>query len=437
MVVDHNPEVRTYQYVMVLVPSRESDLLAAHAEEVGSLQVELVEVRRRSIENEQALKLAVERPDLSDELEATRARLASEIDQRQSLAKDLQTLRATQVRRLVEVDSKRRDLIRQLDQLKSERTDLQRKVQELERRIETILTSNTWKVGRRIHAVASPVIGRRHKSDVRGVHQYAPNLSAGVSRPSRHDMHSPAITRRRSENALDDKGTGVGFMVSTTEFDEGRGDVFVAVGLGRFLRRIGFSPIYVPEPFWYDVPEGVDWIVSMLPTYMPSQAPAGTRVIAWVRNEVENWLAHPQLALFDAVLSSSALAVSAISERYAGPTAVFPIGVDLELFEPPATETDRIGVIATVNQWGRERDVYRALRSTNFDFSLGIYGKGVGLHPDLGPNHRGMVDFFALPEIYQSRADRPGRLQSHHHRLGCGKQSCFRKPRGRRPSRNQ
>ena len=44
---------------------------------------------------------------------------------------------------------------------------------------------------------------------------------------------------------------GLVFMVSTTSFGEGRGDLFVATGLGRYLRRLPFTVGYLDQSDWY------------------------------------------------------------------------------------------------------------------------------------------------------------------------------------------
>ena len=80
---------------------------------------------------------------------------------------------------------------------------------------------------------------------------------------------------------------------------------------------------------------------------------------------------------------------------------VAPIGVDIELFEPNASNADsRGGVVSTVNQWGRERDIYRALRSTPITFDLRIHGHAIGLPATLEKYHEGLVKFFELPSVY-------------------------------------
>jgi glycosyltransferase involved in cell wall biosynthesis len=125
------------------------------------------------------------------------------------------------------------------------------------------------------------------------------------------------------------------------------------------------------------------------------------KVIGWARNEFLNWLTHPELDRFDAILCSSPVAAGELERFYDGPVHLLPIGVDLELFQPePESGRHREGVVSTVNQWGKERDVYRALRSKPIDFPLRIHGQSRRLAPELADYDRGPVHFFGLPEIY-------------------------------------
>jgi hypothetical protein len=216
------------------------------------------------------------------------------------------------------------------------------------------------------------------------------------------DLH-PLWTQYRDEVSHEPQGRGEGpvFMVSTTDFGEGRGDLFVATGLGRFLRRGGFAPSYRDQRSWYQPSSSGRWVIAMMPAFRPSKAADDQKVIGWARNEFMNWLTHPELEEFDVILCSSVAAAAQLEHFFPGPIHVFPIGVDVELFQPPfGSIRDRAGVVSTVNQWGRERDIYRALRSGAIDFPLRIHGQSRGLPPGLASYDRGPVQFFELPEIY-------------------------------------
>ncbi len=148
-----------------------------------------------------------------------------------------------------------------------------------------------------------------------------------------------------------------------------------------------------------------------------------------------NWLTHPELDRFDAILCSSPAAADEFERHFAGPVHVLPIGVDLELFQPdPGATRHRVGVVSTVNQWGRERDVYRALRSMPIDFPLRIHGQPAGLPSELARYDRGPCISSSFPRVYWGAQCRVGRLQSHHCRMGRGEQPRVRSDRRRCPA---
>jgi glycosyltransferase involved in cell wall biosynthesis len=176
----------------------------------------------------------------------------------------------------------------------------------------------------------------------------------------------------------------------------------VATGLGRYLRREGFKAAYLDQSSWYQsVAAGAQWALAMMPAFRPSKAAPGTKIVGWARNEFMNWLTHPELDGFDAILCSSPEAAAQLERFFHGPVHVFPIAVDIEMFQPaPRSVRARDGVVSTVNQWGRERDVYRALRSGPIDFPLRIHGQSKGLPPALAKYDQGPVHFFDLPKVY-------------------------------------
>ena len=195
-------------------------------------------------------------------------------------------------------------------------------------------------------------------------------------------------------------GSGIGFAVSTTKFGEGRGDLFVATGLGRYLRRRGHETLYFPPETWQEA-LGIEWVVAMLPGFRPSALGVEPKVVGWARNAFGEWLAHPELERFHVILTSSPRFVEEAQKVYSGDIHLLPIGVDLELFEPPAIWTrSRAGVVTTTNHWGGERELFQALRSSRVDYSLDIYGQPAGLSPELHPHYLGPVDYFELPGIY-------------------------------------
>ncbi len=297
----------------------------------------------------------------------------------------------------------RADLVSRLDDEIARSRELKQALSEAERKIESIYQSKTWTAGRALRRLArpfSPATDLKSPSRSGATEKTRESVFVEASPPA--DPH-PLWKEYQAEiaHSLETDDAGAVFMVSTTSFGEGRGDLFVASGLGRYLRRRQLRVGYRDQRNWYQTSPGAGWVVAMLPAFRPSRLPTGSRVIGWARSEFMNWLTHPELDRFDAIFCSSPAAAAELEQFFAGPVHVLPIGVDLELFQPDPDPTEhRVGVVSTVNQWGREREVYRALRSRPIDFSLRIHGQSVGLPPELARFDQGPVHFFELPRVY-------------------------------------
>jgi glycosyltransferase involved in cell wall biosynthesis len=188
--------------------------------------------------------------------------------------------------------------------------------------------------------------------------------------------------------------------VYTTDLDEGRGDIYTAIGLGRYLEMLGYEMIYLPRDRWYELPQNTGYFVAMLETVDLTSIPDSVTTIAWVRNQAESWVKQPSLSLYNLVLCSSQPSLDLLRVAYPGATGLLPIGVDPELFATTARPEDRVGVVSTVNQWGREREVHAFLRKAPLEFPLALFGERRGMAPELKPFSRGPVSYFALPSLY-------------------------------------
>ena len=199
------------------------------------------------------------------------------------------------------------------------------------------------------------------------------------------------------------RGT-IAFAVSTDDVDAGAGDLYVALGLAKYLQRLGWGVCTWPTSRWDTaVPEDVTVVVSMIESFVPGLVPAQTPVVAWVRNWTEVWAALPYLDQFDAVWASSSAARDRVAESYTGPTRVLPIGVDLELFSGPRPDADvgPIDVLTTVNFWGAERAGTAAIDVLAESRAVVWYGANREHLPRSARiDHRGRASFFDLPAVY-------------------------------------
>jgi len=324
---------------------------------------------------------------------------------REEHREELIGLRAELMKRILALQESRLELADRLKEQVAVTKVLERSLRDAERQIQSIYRSRTWRAGSAVRRVFRPIASRTAPPGFK-MPDIPPSEPVEGSSPLIEalpaiDPHRLAVEYRAElSTPRTASGSGIGFAVSTTKFGEGRGDLFVAAGLGRYLRRRGHETLYFPPETWHEA-TGLDWIVAMLPGFRPSALGVESKVAGWARNAFGDWLGHPELERFQVILTSSPRFAEEAQKVYSGDIHLLPIGVDLELFGPPPIWTrSRDGVVTTTNQWGGERDVYQALRSSRVDYPLHIYGQPAGLAPELHSHYLGPVDYFELPGIY-------------------------------------
>lgn len=223
-------------------------------------------------------------------------------------------------------------------------------------------------------------------------------MSAGTDRREAYEALA------RGEHAIGERGTIV-FCVYTTDYVVGRGDVFVAAGLGLELVERGYGVRLVWRGDWdrigRDGDPGADVIVAMIPTTDPSLMPEGAWRIAWVRNEVDNWIAKGQLPAYHQVFASSQMMIDRIEKvtDRVHPEPL-PIGADPELFRAPASERRRPSAVTTANFWGTVRDVHQVLIDLPRTADVELYGAVARAPRRLRRWHKGSLSYFDLPAVY-------------------------------------
>ncbi|MEV4758147.1 hypothetical protein AB0J86_23930 [Micromonospora sp. NPDC049559] len=218
-------------------------------------------------------------------------------------------------------------------------------------------------------------------------------------------LASARIVRRLYQRAVEvdgfsSDGSKIAFCVSGRDLRAGWRDLYAAVGLGRYLGGRDHEVAYFGPERWTALPPETDVVVAMLPTFDPTVVPDGCRVVAWVRDEVERWAEHPHLALFDAVLAASPVALSRLTERYDGPSGLLPVGVDTELFRPPRRRAERAGVCTAPGGGETPRHLYQLLRRGHITFPFAITRGRDALDRIHAPYGIGTPGYFKLPDLY-------------------------------------
>lgn len=190
------------------------------------------------------------------------------------------------------------------------------------------------------------------------------------------------------------------FVVSTRSLDEGRGDLFVAVGLAKYLIREGWGVAFFPMSDWGgEIDAGASAVIVMLESFVPGLIPASAVRIAWVRNWTEKWAELPYLDAFDEVWASSGSAADVLRARFDGDVRVIPIAADLELFDVPAAP-EQFELVTTVNDWGKPREILGAIDGLPEGTVVHWFGHGAHGSSAGRVVHRGPVSYFSLPGLY-------------------------------------
>ncbi|HUP98905.1 MAG TPA: glycosyltransferase [Aeromicrobium sp.] len=192
----------------------------------------------------------------------------------------------------------------------------------------------------------------------------------------------------------------IAFCVYTLDLDEGRGDVYVAAGIGIALVERGYGVRLVERSQWHRL-EPTDVVVGMLPTFEPADA-GDAWTVAWVRNETDRWVRQAHLPAYDQVLASSRLAARRLRLAASRVDGVLPIGVDTDLFTRPTDDEPRTDcAVTTAHFWGSVRDAHRALMELPDDADVAMFGHADRAPAELLRWHRPSVPYFAIPEIYR------------------------------------
>ncbi|MDJ0954463.1 MAG: methyltransferase domain-containing protein [Acidimicrobiia bacterium] len=409
LLLEASPEAQTYQFIVRAERADAARDLAIAREQLRRAEAELAErdrvtVRREVAEAEALRDEAIAR---ATELEAAASAASRDRDRLEQSVADLERalrrerkLTATERKRYEHALAEAKRTVGR-DQVAA----AEKQIARLERKLDDVYQSRTWKVGRAAWTafhVPARILRRRRP-------EAPPVTPAPAVEPEKevvdYTLVENTVVRSAYEAAVAKRAFNgsrnrVVFAVYTDDLDAGRGDLFTAIGLGRNLERSGYEVIYLPQDRWYDIPAGTDIYVAMLETVDPMRLPGDLTTVAWVRNQTSVWVTQPWLPLFDMVLASSQQSLDALRKAYPGPMGLLPIGVDTELFTQSASPQERAGVVSTVNQWGREREVFAFLKEQAAPFPLALYGRQRGIAARLEPHAKGPVSYFSLPSLY-------------------------------------
>jgi GT2 family glycosyltransferase len=209
---------------------------------------------------------------------------------------------------------------------------------------------------------------------------------------------------RRDPFWTDGAGAHVAVTLTSLDVKDGWGDWYSGHEIGDALEQLGWQVSYVERKGdrWYELPEGLDYVLSLMDPFDLRRVPAHVTTIAWIRNWTERWLERPWFERADLLLASSQGTAELIEERTGRATIRFPLAVNPKRFHPRAPE-ERFAAdyVFTGNWWGKDRDIQRALAPRAGE-RLAIYGKDWEQVPEFAPHARGELPYEQLPLLYPS-----------------------------------
>jgi spore maturation protein CgeB/GT2 family glycosyltransferase len=202
----------------------------------------------------------------------------------------------------------------------------------------------------------------------------------------------------------DGSGAHVAITLTSLDVADGWGDWYSGHEIGDALEAIGWRVSYVERKGdrWYELPEDLDYVLSLMDPFDLRRVPQHVSTIAWIRNWTERWLERPWFERADILLASSQGTAELIEERTGRQTIRFPLAVNPARFHPrPAQERFVCDYAFTGNWWGKDRDIQRALAPREGERLL-VYGKDWDQVPELAPYARGELPYQELALLYPS-----------------------------------
>ena len=213
------------------------------------------------------------------------------------------------------------------------------------------------------------------------------------------------LARLRGDSFWTD-GAGAHVAVTLTSLDvaDGWGDWYSGHEIGDALEDLGWRVSYVERKgdHWYELPEELDYVLSLMDSFDLSRVPEHVGTIAWIRNWTERWLERPWFELADVLLVSSQGSADLIEKRTGRRTIRFPLAVNPARFRPRAAEERfAFDYVFTGNWWGEDRDIQQALAPREGE-RVAVFGKGWEEVPACAPYARGELPYEDLALLYPS-----------------------------------
>lgn len=214
----------------------------------------------------------------------------------------------------------------------------------------------------------------------------------------------------------------LGILVTNTDLNSGRGDLYVALNLARVLTKRNLKVSLIPPKMWYLDAHLPKKILIMYPTVEVGriEGVASRNLIAWARNNFEKWVNLANGEAINNIFGSSVAGVNYLRRRYGSRVNPIParIGYDPERFGW-SSEEKKMTITISSNNWGASRQSHQSLDALASIADVHLFGAGTP--PGVGRKNlvkHGMVEYESLPDVYRRSLMVIDDLQSSNLRFG-------------------
>jgi glycosyltransferase involved in cell wall biosynthesis len=201
------------------------------------------------------------------------------------------------------------------------------------------------------------------------------------------------------------------FYTYTTNLDDGRGDLYVALGLACRLEEIGYDVRILPSSCWHILPKNTSLVVGMLehfdPTFSGTPRIREYRSVAWIRNKTEQWLSSVNLYGYDSIMCSSPASVERVQFVRRDKVHLLRLAAEEKIFRPmPGADDCKFDIVSSVNNWVAEnpRALFSHIKEINSEYVTGLFGTILGDHSAMGIDRAvyNPLPYFSMPLLYNS-----------------------------------
>ena len=208
---------------------------------------------------------------------------------------------------------------------------------------------------------------------------------------------------------ITDKSLTIAFVVTQAQKNTTAGDYFTAQTLASSLKReYGWNIKYLEKgKDWYNIPEYVDVIISMLDTYNIEKIKTNNKYIikiAWPRNWFDRWMNKDYFKDYNIILSSSKKACASITQKTGKKAIFYPIATDTDMFNENISPQKKYesDYCFTGSYWMAKREIIDFLDPTQIKHTFKLYGANWDKIEKFKPYYQGFINYKEIPQIYAS-----------------------------------